>query len=140
MIAEIVARLKARCPSLTSVGTAEDIDGLTKGTAPRSGAAFVVPFVERPIEDNPFLAGAFRQLIEVRTLIAFVVRRHDDAKGGERASAFDAYKGEIEAAMAGWELTPESGPFQLVAGASQPVGNGVTIYVQTWKNQRYLEA
>lgn len=139
MIAAIVARLSSQCPSLASVGTAEDIDALTKGTAPKSGAAFVVPFTELA-EDNPFAAGAFRQLVEVRTLIAFVVRRHDDAKGGKRTGEFDLFKGEIETAMAGWEYSPDSGPFQLVSGRGQPIGNGVTIYVQTWKNQRYLEA
>jgi hypothetical protein len=42
--------------------------------------------------------------------------------------------------MAGWELNPETGPFELVSGRGQPIGNGVTIYVQTWKNQRYLIA
>lgn len=139
MIAEIVARLETMCPSLASVGTAEDLDGLNKGTAPKSGAAFVVPFAEQA-EDSPYMSGAFRQEVEVRTLVAFVVRRHDDAKGSKRAAAFDIYKAEIEAALAGWEITPDSGPLQLVIGKSQPLGNGVTIYVQTWKNTRTLEA
>lgn len=137
MISEIVARLEALCPSLASVGSAEDIDALTKGTAPKSGATFVVPFTEQA-EDNALGMGGFRQLVEVRTLIAFVVRRHDDARGGKRAAAYDQLKGEIEAALAGWEVTPDSGPFELVSSRGQPLGNGVTIHVQTWKNQRYL--
>lgn len=139
MITAIVARLLSQCPSLSSVGTAEDIDALTKGTAPKSGATFVVPFTEQA-EDNALAAGGFRQVVEVRTLIAFVVRRHDDAKGGKRAATFDTFKGEIEAAIAGWQIAPENGPFELVSGRGQPLGNGVTIYVQTWKNQRYLRA
>lgn len=138
MIQETIDRLKTQAPSLVDVFPAEDIDALSRGTAPRSGTAFVLPYREQG-EPNEFGMGTFRQRVAVQLLIAFVIRRHDDAKGGRKATIFDTIKSEIEAAIAGWSTDPENDPFELVAAQAAPIGNGVTAYVQTWQTSRYLE-
>lgn len=138
MIGDVVARLKARATELKAIGTAEDLAALQKGTAPRDGECFVVPFTESA-EPNPFSSGAFRQLVKVQFLVAFVIRHAADAKGGERVSKFDVYKASIEAALAGWQPTGESDPCELLSGRGQPLTNGATVYVQTWQTTRYLE-
>lgn len=92
MLQIIVDRLKDKAPALTAVETAENLDALEKGTAPRSGTTFVLPFRERP-EPNPYGAGAFRQLVHVQFLTALIIRRYDDATGGKKVSMFDTLKG-----------------------------------------------
>ncbi len=139
MISEIRARLQSNATALKSVGTAEDLAALSKGTAPRDGEAFVIPFGEAA-EPNAFSTGAFRQMVKVQFLVAFVTRHAADAKGGERISKFDQYKASIEAALAGWLPTPQSDPCALVSGRGQPLGNGATVYTQTWQTTRHLEA
>lgn len=139
MIAATIARLQAECPSLPSVSSAEELDALDKGTAPRNGATFVIPFAEEA-DESPLMSGAVRQRVEVRILVAFVIRRHDDAKGGKRAASFDTIKSEIETALIGWLPADASDPFELVSGRGAPRGNGVSIYAQTWKTSRYLRS
>ena len=60
------------------------------------------------------------------------------ALGAERAKAFDALKGTVEAALTGWEPDPDAEPCSLVAGESSPVTTGVSIYIQTWETARFL--
>ncbi len=138
MIGDIVTRLKTRATELKAVWTAEDLAALQKGAAPRDGDCFVVPGPESG-ERNPFSTGAFRQLVTVQFLVAFIIRHAADAKGGERVSKFDVYKASIEAALAGWLPTPDSDPCELVSGQGRPLSNGATVYVQTWQTTRYLE-
>nr|WP_292835651.1 hypothetical protein [Mesorhizobium sp.] len=139
MIAEVMARLEAKAPSLTSIGAAEDLEAISRGTAPANGAAFVLPFQDRP-SPNEYMTGGFSQRVEVLLLVAFVLRRADDARGAQRAGSFDLFKGEIEAALAGWAPDPEKNDeFELAAGRSASMGNGVTVYVQTWRTSRYIE-
>ncbi len=138
MIAEIVSRLEAQAPSLGKIGVAEDLEAISRGTAPRNGATFVLPYQERA-EPNEYATGATSQHVEVLFLVAFVLRRSDDSKGAQRAGSFDQFKGEIEGALAGW--TPDSAdldPFEFAAGRSASMGNGVTVYVQTWRTSRYI--
>ncbi len=139
MISLVIDLLRDFAPSLTSVSGAEDLEAISKGTAPRNGAAFVVPFAE-DAEPNAMISGGFSQRVEVRVLIAFIIRRHDDAKGAARASDFDTFKNEIETVMAGRMPDQDGDPFELVSGRASSLGNGATIYVQTWKTSRYLRA
>jgi hypothetical protein len=139
VIADVMARLSASCPSIPSVASAEELDALDRGTAPASGATFVIPFGEAA-EANALMAGGFRQLVETQVLVAFLIRRHGDAKGGKRVADFDTLKAEIEQALAGWIAPTAIEPFELVSGRGAPRGNGVTIYVQTWKTSRYLRS
>jgi hypothetical protein len=138
VIEEIIARLQAACPSLHSVGQAEELDALDRGTAPPNGSTFVIPFGE--VAEANALMNGFRQQVETQVLVAFLIRRHGDAKGGKRAAGFDALKGEIEQALAGWTAPSAIEPFELVSGRGAPRGNGVTIYVQTWRTSRYLRS
>lgn len=139
MIQETVDRLIAQCPSLSSVSTAEDLDALDRGTAPKNGAAFVIPFTDAGA-DQELMTGGSSQEIETRILVAFLVRKHDDAKGGKRAQSFDTFKTEIEAALFGWTPADALTPFELVIGRGASRGNGVTLYVQTWKTTRTLRS
>jgi hypothetical protein len=68
------------------------------------------------------------------------VRHSADAKGSERVSKFDIYKASIEGALAGWAPDPTSDLCELVAGRGSSLGNGATVYAQTWQTTRTLEA
>lgn len=138
MLQEIIDRLKSHATALGDVRPAEDIDAVMKGTAPRSGMAFVLPYRERG-EPNTRATGGFRQKVAVQYLVAFVIRQHDDATGGKKASMFDDFKTSIEDALAGWEPASAESMLELVSAQSSPFGNGVTIYVQTWETSRYLK-
>ncbi|CAN7258091.1 phage tail terminator protein [Brucella pseudogrignonensis] len=138
MLQEIIDRLKSDALALADVYPAENIDALMKGTAPRSGTAFVLPYRERG-EPNTRASGGFRQKIAVQYLVAFVIRQHDDAKGGKKASMFDEFKSSIEHALAGWEPPSAASMLELVSAQSAPLGNSTTIYVQTWETSRYLK-
>lgn len=127
-----------QAPSLTAVLPLEDLEALGKMTSPRSGTAFVLPYREKG-EPNEIATGSFRQLIAFQFLVAFVVRRHDDASGGKKLLTFDVLKEEIEEALAGWVPVRGSAACELVAAQAAPLGNGVSLYVQTWQTSRYLE-
>lgn len=139
MIQAVIDRLRSAAPSLTAVLPAEEIDALAKGTAPKSGTVFVLPYREQAAP-NEFATGTFRQLVAVQFLVAFFIRRHDDAKGGKKAMTFDTMKSDIEQALAGWSFDPDGDPCELVAAQAAPLGNSATAYVQTWQASRYLES
>lgn len=138
MLQEIIDHLKSEAPLLVDVRPAEDIDAVMRGTAPQSGMAFVLPYRERA-DPNELLTGGFRQKVAVQLLVAFVVRRHDDARGGKKAVVFDEYKTAIEDALAGWEPASAEDPLELVSAQAAPLGNSTTIYVQTWETSRFLK-
>ncbi|MCI9864882.1 hypothetical protein RHIZ_02865 [Rhizobium skierniewicense] len=138
MLQDIIDRLKAKAPSLHTVLPAEELDAIAKGVAPRGGTTFVLPYRERA-RPNDIAMGAFRQSVRVQFLVAFVVRRHDDGSGGKKALTFDLLKSEIEMALAGWAPSRENDRFELVAAQASPLGNGVSVYVQTWETSRFLE-
>lgn len=138
MISAVIARLKAAAPDLTDVLSAEDLDAIVKGVAPRSGTVFVIPYREQA-EPNELGMGGFEQLVHAQILVALVIRRHDDSKGTKRALDFDTAKLAIEQALAGWSIDPRGDLFELVSAQAAPLGNGVTVYVQTWQTSRYLE-
>ena len=139
MIQAVIDRLTATTTVFSAILPAEELDALSRGVAPKSGTVFVLPYRERA-EPNEHATGVFRQPVAVQILVAFVVRRHDDAKGGKRAASFDSFKSEIEQSLAGWAIAPEDEPFELVSGQIGSLGNGATIYVQTWQTSRTLEA
>lgn len=137
MIEAIVQRLQAEAPQLSSVGVAEDLEAIAKGVAPKNGATFVLPFSDRA-EPNAYGMGAFSQRVEVQFLVAFVVRQQDDVSGAKRVGNFDALRLAIEGAIAGWAPEAENDLCELAAGRSASLGNGVTVYVQTWRTTRYI--
>ncbi len=137
MLELIQQRLAAMAPSLTEVIIAEDIDAMGEEAGRvESGTVIVTPFRERA-EPSPLMTGGHRQRVEVQFLIGLVIRNHEGDFGAARAQAFDAPKASIEAALAGWE--PDGfDPISLVGGESSPIGDGVSIYVQTWETARFL--
>jgi len=139
MIAELVARLTAACPDLKGVEMAEDLDFLiqARGTAAADKHAYVIPYRERA-KPNSRATGGHLQQVQEQVLTALVLRRHDDNRGSARAGLFDTLKGTIEQALTGW-APPGYDPFELVGGEGTPLGNGVSVYIQTWETARLLE-
>lgn len=132
----VKARLEDRAPALASVEVVEDIEALARGTAAGSGATFIVPYRESA-SDNP-LFGSFRQLVRVEFLVAFQIRIADDSKGTARVAAFREIKGQIEAALAGWQPDPEAEPIALVGGQGGRLTTNVSTYIMTWETTRFL--
>lgn len=137
MLNLVVERLKERAASLPAVEMAEDLDAIGKATARATGTIFVIPWREKA-KPNALMSGGFRQLVQVQFLTAILLRHHADALGTMRASEFDAHKNAIEQAIAGWEPTDVSDPCELVGGEGTPLGNGASVYVQTWETTRFL--
>ncbi|SIR42832.1 hypothetical protein SAMN05880590_13110 [Rhizobium sp. RU35A] len=137
MISSVIARLQAET-TLTDVLPAEDLETLSKGTQPKNRTVFVLPFRDLA-QPNTFAAGGFRQSIEAYIIVAFLIRRYDDARGGKRASEYEQTRDEIENALAGWQWDASEEPFELVSGQSSAFGTAATIYAQTWKTTRTLE-
>ncbi|WP_244475197.1 phage tail terminator protein [Rhizobium sp. Leaf341] len=139
MIAAVIERLKVELgTTVADVLPVEDLASVSAGTAPRNGTVFVIPYREQA-EPNDLAMGGFEQLVHVQILVALVLRRHADVQGAQRALDFDTLKGAIEQALAGWAVDPRGDLFELVSAQAAPLGNGVTVYVQTWQTSRYLE-
>lgn len=136
MFASIIEQLKTSAPSLASVEFAEDLDVVSKGVQRASTTTFVVPQPEKAGPNR--VATGHRQLVQVRFLVATILRYHSDATGKMRAEEFDRFKSEIEDALTGWEPTDGSDPCELVATEPTPMPNGVTIFVGVWETSRYL--
>lgn len=140
MLAAVIDRLEEIGDPVTSVEAAESLESIAKGSAPKTGAVFVIPWSERG-KPNSLMAGGFRQVVDLQILVAFVIRQHGDVKGGARALQYEALKGAIEAKLAGWAPTDESELFEFVGQESLPLGNAqsnATIFVQTWQSTRDL--
>lgn len=137
MIELIVERLQQNAAEFSSIDVAEDLDALAAGTAPAHGACFVIPYREQAGANKQGF-GDFRQTVAVQFFVAFIVRHHGDVRGTARAKAFDALKGASERALAGWEPTHGSELCALVNSEGTSLGNGATVYVQTWQTTRFL--
>ena len=138
MITAVVERLKAET-TLKDVLVAEDLEALSSGVMPKSRTVYVLPFRETA-QPNQYSTGTFRQTVEVWFLVAFFIRRYDDAKGSGRVSEFEATRGEIERALAGWQWDASEELVELVANqASAAIGKGTSVFVSTWKTTRTLE-
>ncbi len=113
----------------------EEISG--RATAAEDGTVFVVPWREGG-HPNRNATGVHRQLVEMQFVTALLIRMHDDPRGAGRAKRFDTFKGQTEAVLTGWTPAPESRPFALVGAQATGLGNGVSIYAQTWQTTRFL--
>ncbi|TCT37697.1 phage tail terminator protein [Martelella mediterranea] len=138
MLETIAAQLRTAGDPIIAVELAENLDAVARGTASKSGTAFLVPWSERG-RDNMLATGGFRQLVDVQFLVAVVIRYHADARGADRVALFENVKSSIEGVLAGWQPDPYADPMALVGGEASPLGNNVTVYVQTWQTTRYLE-
>lgn len=136
MLSAIVDRLKLKVPSAPSVEMAEDLDAVVQSVQRDTGTIFVIPFRERAKPNA--LATGFRQLVSEQILVAVLLRHHGDELGAAKAEQFSDSKHEIEQALAGWEPNDSADPLELVGGEGTPIGNGVTVYIQTWETSRLL--
>lgn len=140
MLSEILARLKyaLAAPTWAGVEIAEDIDALTaRAGLVEHGTAILMPWRERA-GGQELMSGGFRQSVEVQFAVGTVVRNYDQLMGADRATSFDAFKADIEAALAGYVIPGCASPCELIGGESSPVVTGVSIYVQTWATTRFL--
>jgi len=138
MITAVMERLKAKT-SITDIQTAEDLEALSNGVMPRNRTVFVLPFDESA-GDNAFVSGTFRQSVVVRFLVAFFLRRYDDAKGDGRVTIFELMRDEIEKALAGWQWDEHEELVSFVGSrAGSSPAKGTSIFVQTWQTTRTLE-
>lgn len=137
MLQLFVARLQA-ANLFTAVAAAEAVEMLV-GLAPAAddGTVFVVPYRERARAPRR-VTGGHQQLVEVQMITVMVIRQHDDPLGTDRARRFDAFKAQVEGVLAGWQPSPGSDVVALVGGDAQSLGNGVSIFVQTWQTTRFL--
>lgn len=110
-----------------------------EGVAPAldDGSVVLVPWQEQA-RQSPISTGSHRQLVAVRFVTAIVLRRHADPRGAERAISFDSYRAKVESLIAGWEPTQEHDLCDLVGAETSGLGNGVSIYAQTWQTSRFL--
>lgn len=141
MLSEILIHLQAQLLPISrwiAVEIAEDIDAVAD-LAGRvdSGTAIIMPWRERAGEQQ-LATGGFRQRVEVQFMVGVVLRDYDQMMGGDRATSFDALKGDLETALAGWEPDSCAEPCELIGGESSPISKGVSIYVQTWATARFL--
>nr|WP_321511107.1 hypothetical protein [uncultured Celeribacter sp.] len=140
MLAEIRDRLLAKLtdPRWAGVEIAEDRDALAELAGQvESGTAIIMPWQEGAAP-QALSTGGFRQDVEVRFVASFVIRYYSASMGEERVLQFDAYKTDLEQALAGWEPPSGTSECELIAGESSPVAKGVSIYVETWKTTRFL--
>ncbi len=109
------------------------------GVAPAldDGSLVLVPWQEQAAP-NRNATGLHRQRVVFRFVTGIVLRRHDDPRGAERAQAFGAYRKTVEDLLAGWQPSAGSDSCSLVGGETTGLGNGVSIYAQTWATSRFL--
>ena len=135
---ELVWHRLADSDKFPQVAVCESLE-VIKDVAPAldDGSVVIVPWQEgaRP---SPVATGGHRQLVSVRFVAAIVLRRHGDPQGAERAIAFDAHRKKLEALLAGWEPSEDHDCCDLVGAEVTGLGNGVSIYAQTWQTSRIL--
>ena len=140
MLAVLLDRLKAELPAVTwrSVEIAEDIDILRELAGQvETPACILMPWHETA-EPSPLMTGGHRQRVEVQFATGIVLRHYDPKMGAERAVQFDALRGDVETALAGWEPPGADAPCELIGGAPSPISKGVSIFMQTWATARFL--
>ncbi|TQD37472.1 phage tail terminator protein [Rhodobacter capsulatus] len=140
MLADLLSHLTAHLtdPRWAGVDVAEDIDALAaRAGQVESGTAIIMPWTEtgRP---QALMGGGVRQKVDVQFVVGIVIRLYDGMMGAERAMAFDAYRSDIEAALAGAVIPGFFDPCELVGGETSPISTGVSIYAQTWATTRFL--
>ncbi len=139
LIAAVIDRLRAAPGgALTSVGAAEDLEAIAKGTQLPAGATFVVP-VRETAGPNATATGGWRQTVEVELMVAVVIRRADDPRGARRLAMVDDVAATIEAALVGWSPDPVIHDlFEFATAGTTPAGPGVSWYAQTYLTTRQI--
>jgi hypothetical protein len=140
MLTEIFNHLSGSLLSETWAGVeiAEDIDVLREmaGTV-EDATVIIMPWGERAAP-NSRATGGVLQRVEQRFTTGIVQRDFSGRLGAERATRTDSLKGDIEAALLGFEIPGFGEPCELIGGETSPISRGVSIYVQTWAAARFL--
>jgi hypothetical protein len=137
MLELIYIRLQSS-PALAEVRLAESVAAIAKpATAAADGAVFVAPYRERA---NPprNATGGHMQVVDVQFCTAIIAREHDDPQGAERARRIEERRESVEQLLTGWQPIEGSFSVALVGAEGSSLGNGVSIYVQTWQVSRFL--
>lgn len=122
-----------------AVEIAEEINAIVgRAAAADDGTVFVVPYREKA-RANQRATGGHLQKIDVQFAVAVLFREHGDPRGAERVRRFDDRRHALEQLLAGWPPVETSAPCALVGAESSFLGNGVSLYVQTWETNRYIE-
>ncbi|GAB1477765.1 hypothetical protein MASR2M74_03070 [Paracoccaceae bacterium] len=138
MLESIYDRLK-NSGQFLDVLVVESIEAISASaaTAAEDGSLFLAPWRERA-KAAPYATGGHRQAVDFQFVTALVLRRYDDPQGGERARDFDAFKSTVEQLLAGWSPELAGFPVSLIGAEGTGLGNGVSIYAQTWQVSRFL--
>ncbi|HAE47587.1 hypothetical protein [Tistrella sp.] len=136
MIDLVYARLTGATSTFSSIEVVESIEAITKAVQSPSGTLFIAPGPETA--EMSRTSGVHRQLVRVDIVTAIIVRIADDVRGAARAQRFAHYKADLEAALAGWQPTPQSEPMNLFASDGGTLSGTVSVYLQTWRTTRYL--
>ena len=137
MLDQIYSRLSAT-GAFSAIEVAENL-AVIVGRAPAAedGTLFIAPWREHA-QPSINATGVHRQHVSVQFVTAILFRRYDDPRGGERARAFEAAKGTVEQALVGWIPDGAFDVVSLVGAEASSLGNGVSIYAQTWQTSRFL--
>ncbi|NTT88266.1 phage tail terminator protein [Tabrizicola fusiformis] len=138
MLERIYDRLK-NSGQFGDVLVVESIEAISSSavTAAEDGSLFLTPWRERA-KAPPYATGGHRQTVDFQFVTALVLRRHDDPRGDARARQFDASKALVEVLLAGWSPELSGFPVFLIGAEGTGLGNGVSIYAQTWQVSRFL--
>lgn len=137
MLTEIFENLRDN-GSFPTVEIAEEINMILGRTAAADdGTVFVVPYREKA-GPNRRATGGHLQKVDVQFATAVLFREHGDPRGAERVLRFETARASLEGLLAGWAPQPDSEPCSLVGSEGSSLGNGVSLFVQTWQTSRFL--
>ncbi|WP_372069716.1 hypothetical protein P7L75_01255 (plasmid) [Tistrella mobilis] len=134
-------RLRAvAMPPLVSVAGAAELEAVREGTAPESGACYVIPWAEDPRPSQT--SGGHRQPIAISVLTAVCIRTYEDGTGEAYLAEAETISAALKAALAGW--TPDPADLLPIdyggTRASQLAGVGTYWLVSMWLTSRQLYA
>tara|TARA_B100000965_G_scaffold400891_1_gene423639 strand:+ start:961 stop:1395 length:435 start_codon:yes stop_codon:yes gene_type:complete len=135
----IADRLRAvAMPPLVSVAGAAELEAVRDGTAPESGACYVIPWSEEPRPSRTL--GAHWQPVSISVLTAVCIRTYEDGTGEAYLAEAETVLGALKTALAGW--TPDPADLLPIdyggTRASQLAGVGTYWLVSAWSTSRQL--
>lgn len=122
----VAEHLATQVPALASVAGAVDFAELVeRGQRPqRLPAAFVLPLGDDAPPGDLIGTGDWLQLVEERIAVVLVHQDRGDAKGDRARARLVPLARTVRAALAGWQPTPEHGPFHYVRSRLQGLTAG----------------
>lgn len=122
LLAPIVTRLQSECPALRQVLLA-----LTGAVPAAYPAAYVLPLADHAAP-NPLL-GAHSQMITARFGIEVMLKHAGQpASGGPAHEALEDVRGQILAALKGWQPDPNFEPIAYTGGRLLQFDAGLAVW------------